>query len=766
MGSGSGEYSDVQTTEWDPSDIVDFVHQEECEMPLRTMFIFILLGILAQAAMASPDQEAPDRPRIGLCLAGGGARGGAHVGVLQVLEELRIPVDYIAGTSIGSIIGGLYASGMTPDAMDSTLSGIDWIELFNDKPERTLTSFRRKEEDRLPYFEFEMGLGVHGFKMPAGFVAGPRLLFLLRRLTLPAHDIEDFNDLPIPFRAVATSLNSGKAVVLDHGTLADAMRASMAIPGAFTPHVIDGETLVDGGILRNVPYAEVKSMGADIVIIMDIGEPLADVDADISLTGILGATVNVAIHSNARESLEQSNENDLLMVPQLDGIGVESFGKMAEASERGRQVANENREWLQQLSLPEAEYQAWWAGVQAKRRTEPIQIASVMVNSPGRVDPRRVRRQVRSKPDSPLDMDVLSQDMARVLRLGDFEFVDYTLESRDDTPARDLVVHTTSKRWGPNYLRFGLSLEGHLDGQTRFAFLVNHRMSQINHLGAEWRNLFSLGSPLSLDSEFYQPLSLNGRFFIAPKVSGLLGQRQRWFTDDLSELVTVKQYRGKLDLGMTLSHWGELRLGAYHGHYWGTIDSKGVTDDEGLGGYQARLIFDMLDNWDFPRHGWALNIVGRMSRDELDAGTEYDRLSMKLRGAASKGRATFLGRLEGGTSFQSSLPFYDRFELGGFTRMSGLERGRLFGDELVTAAAGIQWQVATLNPALGRHLYFGLFGETGQAWQQDDEPSLDDLILGFTAYLGAETLLGPIYFGYGNAEGGFHSFYMFLGRSF
>jgi len=745
---------------------VDILRQEVNDMQRRAMVLLVLLVLMVHGAVAESIKDGPDRPRIGLCLAGGGARGGAHIGVLQVLEEMRIPVDFITGTSIGSIIGGLYASGMAPDAMDSTLSGIDWIKLFQDAPERTTTSFRRKEEDRLPYFDFEMGLGKHGFKMPAGFVAGPKLLFLLRQLTLPAHDIEDFNDLPIPFRAVATSLNSGEAVVIDHGSLADAMRASMAIPGAFTPHVIDGETLVDGGILRNVPYAEVKAMGADIVIIVDIGEPLADVDADISLTGILGATVNVAINANARESLGLSTDQDLLLVPQLDGLGVEEFGRMAEASKRGFEAAHQNREWLQQWSLSEAEYQSWWAGVQAKRRTEPIQIASVLIDSPGRVDPRRVRMQVRSQPESPLDMDVLSQDLTRIFRLGDFEFVDYTLEPHDETPARDLVIHTTSKRWGPNYLKFGLSLAGHLDGETRFAFLLNHRMSQINHLGAEWRNLISLGSPLSLDSEFYQPLSLTGRFFIAPRFSGTHGQRQRWLTEDLSELVTVKQYWGKLDLGMNFSHWGELRLGAYRGHYWGTVDSKGVSDDEGLGGWQARLIFDMLDSWDFPRHGWALNIDSRLSRDDLGAGTEYDRLSVKLRGAVSRGRATFLGRIEGGTSFQSSLPFHDRFELGGFTRMSGLERGRLFGDELATAAAGIQWQVATFNPALGRHLYFGLVGETGQAWQKEDEPSLDDLILGFTTYLGAETLLGPIYLGYGNAEGGFHSFYMFLGRSF
>ncbi len=735
-------------------------------MRVRLVLILAFLAALAPATLASPDQPVPDRPRIGLCLAGGGARGGAHIGVLQVLEELRIPVDYIAGTSIGSIIGGLYAAGMTPDEMDSTLSGIDWNDLFDDAPERNLLSYRRKEEDRLPYFEFEMGISADGLKMPAGFVAGPKLLFLLRRLTLPTIDIDDFDDLPIPFRAAATSLNSGKVVVLDHGTLADAMRASMAIPGAFTPHVIDGETLVDGGILRNVPYEEVKAMGADIVIIVDVGEPLAAMDSDASVTGILAQTVGVAIVANSRASLAQAGDQDVLLVPDLEGIRVEQFESMAEAAACGRTAADRHRDQLRHLSVSEADYQAWWADVRSRRREDAVQIGSVRIDSPGRIDPRRVQMRVRSQPDAPLDLDVLAKDLARVYRLGDFEFVDYNLEPRSDASAHDLVVGTTDKRWGPNYLRFGLTLAGHLNGQTRFALLVNHRMAEINWLGAEWRNQFSLGSPLALDSEFYQPLSLNGRFFVAPRLSGGLSEYRRWIKGDLSDTVGAKQYLGRLDVGMNLSHWGELRFGVYRGHYWGEFEGTGIKEDRALGGWQGRLAFDQLDSWNFPRRGWAVDVIGRVSRNALGGSTDYERLALQARGAVSRGRMTFVGRLEGSTSFQSSLPFDDRFELGGFMRLSGLERGRLFGDDLATAALGVQFQIARLSPTLGGHLYFGLLGEAGQAWQYDDTPTLTDIVPGFTTFLGAETPLGPVYVGYGYAEGGYQSVYVFLGRSF
>ncbi|MDX2454606.1 patatin-like phospholipase family protein, partial [Desulfosarcina sp.] len=442
--------------------------------------IFVIMVTLARVTIANPDQPIPGRPRIGLCLAGGGARGGAHIGVLKVLEEMRIPVDCIAGTSIGSIVGGLYAAGMTPAEMDSTLCGIDWIDLFDDAPDRKLISFRRKEEDHLPYFDFEIGLGSQGLKIPAGFVAGTKLLFLLREITLPTVDIRDFNDLPIPFRAIATNLDSGEVAVIDHGTLADAMRASMAIPGAFTPHVIDGETLVDGGFLRNVPYEEVKAMGADIVIIVDVGTPLGQLDPDPSFTEIFKQTVRVGITANARVSLAQAGEQDILLIPELKGIEIGSFGRMAEAAEQGRAVADQHRGMLQRLSLPEAEYQAWLADVRSRRREKVARIGLIRVESPSRIGRQRVRMQIRSKPDVPLDMNVLSDDLERVFRLGDFEFVDYTLEPGADASVHELVFHTTDKRWGPNYLRLGLALEGHFDGQSRFSFLVYHRMAEIN----------------------------------------------------------------------------------------------------------------------------------------------------------------------------------------------------------------------------------------------------------------------------------------------
>lgn len=246
------------------------------------------------------------------------------------------------------------------------MADIDWFVLFDDSPQRKLINFRRKQEDSLPLFGLEMGFGSKGLKLPAGIVGGQKLVFLLRQLTLHAAPIDDFDDLPIPFRAVASSLNDGSVVVLDHGSIADAMRASMAIPGAFAPHEIDGQILVDGGMLRNVPYDIVKAMGADIIIVEDVTKPPDDIKEDLTLMGVLTQTLELTIQGNALESRKQMSERDVLLLPALTGIGMESFALMAEASERGVAVATEKIKILKGLSIPEAEYEVWRARRQVK----------------------------------------------------------------------------------------------------------------------------------------------------------------------------------------------------------------------------------------------------------------------------------------------------------------------------------------------------------------------------------------------------------------
>jgi len=735
-------------------------------MTHRTARIVVLGLATFLVASAASGQEPATRPRIGLCLAGGGARGGAHIGVLQVLEEMRVPVDCIAGTSIGSIVGGLYASGMSPADMDTVVSSIDWFNVFDDEPPRLLTDFRRKQEDYLPYFDFRMGIGKDGLTMPGGMVSGQKLMLLLRNITLHTSGIDNFDNLPIPYRAVAANLNDGSMVVLGDGTLADAMRASMAIPGVFSPHVIEGETLVDGGILRNVPYDIVKSMGADIVIVVDVTQPPDDLEPGPSLSDVIKQTMKLTIVINSNETLSKMAEDDLLLVPDLTGIGVGDFDRIDETTGPGVVVASENLDWLRQYSLPEVEYEAWRSRIRAGTETDELRIGDIRVASTSRIDERRIFSRIQSQPDSPLDMDLLARDLEHIYRLGEFELVDFAIEPGTEPDTRDLAIRTYDKRWGPNYLRFGAAIEGHLDGRANFSFLMYHRMAAINSLGAEWRNQIILGDRLGLDTEFYQPLTMNGLLFVAPRLNGLVSKRERWLRSDLATTVSGREWQARLDLGLNLLSWGEFRLGAYTGEYSGDLENLAGTLDNSRGGWRGSLIFDKLDDVNFPRSGWGFGLEGRMSREGMGADTEFERLQGRLQGVATTGRVSFNGRLEGGTSFGSALPFEDRFELGGFTRLTGIERGRVFGDDMALATASVYLRLARLNPSIGKHIYLGLAFETGQAWGFDEEPAFGDLLVGGTVFLGLETLLGPFYAGYGLVEGGQESFYLMLGRTF
>ena len=730
--------------------------------------VVLVLAALAPGLAPAADAPEPVRPRIGLCLAGGGARGGAHVGVLKVLEELRIPVDYIAGTSIGSIVGGLYASGYSPDELDSVIVNVDWATVFQDTPPRQQQEFRRKEEDRLPYFGLEFGVNDGSLRLASGLISGQRLNFLLRQLTLHTTGITDFDDLAVPYRAVAADLADGSMVVLDHCSLADALRASMSIPGAFTPVEINGRTLVDGGMVRNLPYDVVKAMGADVVIGVDVGTPVGELSDDQSFLGVIMRTLDLATKTNVAVSRAQFTDADLLMIPEMGRVATASFPLMGEAAERGEEVARANLERLREFSVSEEEYAAWRAHQRAGRQARAIRVGTVGVESSGRVDPRRIAPRIRTRAGEPLDLAVLQEDLTRVYRIGEFQSVDFRLDQAAADSAANLVITAREKPWGPNYMRFGLALADHFDGNATYNLLFYHRRAEVNSLGAEWRNQLALGNRFVVDSEFYQPLNYGSRYFFAPDVNFKADKYKSFDSEGDGVNVDRDAWEVRADLGLTYSIWGEFRFGIYQGRSKGSTEDIAIPyrfdDDEG--GWRARIRFDHLDNVDFPRHGWSLSADARLSRTGLGADIAYDRASCRVLGATTTGRISWLARVEGGTSFNSVLPVYDRYHLGGFTRMSGLEPGQMQGDEYALAVAGTYARIGSLGPPLGGNIYAGLIGELGQTWLADQESVLASQRAGFSAFLGAETLLGPVYLGYGWTDGGDDSVYFYLGHVF
>jgi len=348
---------------------------------------------LPAAGRAAPAQEtAPHRPRIGLVLSGGGALGLAHIGVLKVLEELHVPVDCVAGTSMGAIVGGLYAAGYAPEEIERLAYELPWSKLIEDQPDRRHLPYRRKVDDQTYLTPIQLGLSGGRLRMPSGLIAGHRLGIELRLLTLRVLGSDDFDRLPLPFRAVAADIGNGEMVVLRRGELARAMRASMAVPGVFSPVELDGRLLVDGGVVDNLPVDQARAMGADIVIAVDVGTPMAAKRRPDSIASILSRTTDMLTRVNVERMLPSV---DLLIQPEVRTFGLLDFDQGREILPKGETAARARAVDLARLAVDDGEWQAF---LRRHRRTTPqVRITALSVDPGPGLDQRTIS--TRSRPD-------------------------------------------------------------------------------------------------------------------------------------------------------------------------------------------------------------------------------------------------------------------------------------------------------------------------------------------------------------------------------
>lgn len=745
-------------------------------VPSKAWRVVLVAGALLAAAGLSPvrAQDAgagPDRPRTCMVLSGGGARGAAHVGALRVLDELRVPIDCVVGTSMGAVVGGLYATGMDHDDLEREMLAADWRDLFSDRPPRRDIPFRRKADDNLPFFQFEFGLKRSGLVLPGGLVAGQKLDFLLKVLTLPAADVASFDDLAVPFRAVATDLTDGSRVVLDRGNLADAVRASMSVPGAFTPVRLDGRTLVDGGLVANLPVSVAREVfAAERIVAIDVSLPPDEVENERSVVGVAVQTINILTEQNLREERALLGEADVLLRPDLDDLTSTDFERMEEIRAAGERAAREVADRLRSFAVPEEEYARRLEARNAWRDREerPITIESVEVRGMDRVDARIVTRRIRTEPGDVLDVEVLRRDLARVYRLGDFERVEFRVEEYPEVDHSVLAIEVDEKSWGPNFVRFGMSLQSDFSSRGEFTLLGDFTRTRVNSLGAEWKTRATLGEVNSAFTEFYQPLDHGGYWFVAPQ-----GELVRRSVDVFQADGTVDELRVDLlgagfDLGVQFSNYGELRVGVRRGRVrlknLSQVDA--LTRRIDLGAWRASLVLDRLDNANFPRWGNLFGAELVASRDELSADDAYDRLAVEYLDARSFGKNTIVARFLYGTGMGGTVPSYDLFQLGGFLELSGLRPGALSGSELGLAQLIYYRQIGTLPGALGGGLYVGMSAEAGNVWRSRAESDLGDLRPAGLLWTGVDTVFGPIYAGYGRTDDAQDSFYLAVGFPF
>jgi NTE family protein len=711
------------------------------------------------------------RPKIGLVLSGGGARGLTHIGVLRVLEEMRIPIDYVAATSMGAIVGGLHASGMSATEMERTLATTNWSSLFSDSPPGRELGLRRKEEETRFPLPFEFGVGDGKIKLAKGALTGSNLELLLHEFVRKVDDIETFDQLPIPFRAIATDLETGSEVVFDRGPLHKAMRASMSVPGMFAPAEIDGRILGDGGLVKNLPVDVVRAMGADIVIAVNIGTPLLRRDQLSSAFGVASQMINILTEQNVRGQLALLRPDDILISPDLGELTFGDFDAGPKFIALGREAALAQSPRLAALGVAATQYAMFQAQLAAPAFRPPKVVDFVRIEGTELANPEVLAQQMDTRPGEPFDVDVLHRDLNRLYGRGDIEQIDYRLA--DDGRFRGVVVQVREKSWGPDFLRFGLALDSDLQGETSFNLLFGHKRSWVNSLGGEWDNEVELGRIRRYGTEFYQPLNVGNWLFASAYATAQAVPEYIFLDGNRIAEYDVSSVEAGLDGGTQFGNYGEARLGFRYYRYKARpeVAVPGFPRlDASENGARLLVRWDSLDHPYFPERGnkTRLELFAGRRRISLggtdlgESGVQRGSLETSHALAVERGGLLHLGLRIGGVASDRTDIISD-FNLGGFLNLSGYRTDQATGNYVGFGRAVYYHRVGTL-PVIGRGIYVGGSLEAGNVWPSRSEFERFRLVPAGSVFLAADTKLGPFYLAYGRASHGNQSFYLVLGR--
>ena len=729
---------------------------------IGAMVLALPNSVIAAETAASPKTPAAT-PRIGLALSGGGARGIAHIGVLKVLEELRVPVHCVTGVSMGAVVGGSFASGVPPARLEDTVLKTNWSEVFTDQPPRTEISIRRKQDDYKTLFAPEYGVKDGGLVLPKGILTGVSIEAYFRGLTETAVGIDDFQRLPIPFRAIATDIETGESVVLDRGILAQAMRASMSVPGAMAPVEIGGRLLVDGGIANNLPIDEARKLCAEIVIAVNISTPPLKREQITSALSVSVQLLNFLGKQTVDRQLAGMGPRDVLIAPDLGDISAGSFERSADAIRIGEAAARAMAEQLKRYSLPPDQY----AALRERQTRVPKGLGTVddiRFEGLQRTNPEVLRSLVQSKPGEPLMEDKIGADLRRIYGRGDFESIDYSIMGEPGKPV--MVIQPREKSWGPDYLRFGVGLASDFHGENPFSAMVSYRKTWLNRLGGEWLSEFQVGQTSRVFTEFYQPVEERGRLFVAPYGSYSQTTRPVFDGEEWVAQYNVGDGRIGVDTGLVIGTVGEVRVGALWRHVNANVDiGIPVLPDakNNLAGIRAQLIVDQLDHAFFARSGYYAAATAYAYDESLGSDLNYKRLEGKLNGVMSWGAHTFNITAAGGTALDTDMPAYDTFTLGGPLRLSGYRIDEFSGRQMAFGRLIYYKRTVALPDLIGSGIYVGTSLEAGQMTKRFDGTAPQGTIWSGSVFLGADTFLGPAYFGLGAGEAGRWSLYLLLG---
>lgn len=736
---------------------------------LFRLIAFCILSCIFSAVAA-------DRPKIGLVLSGGGAKGAAHVGVLKVLEAHHIPIDYIAGTSIGAYVGGMYALGYRANEIEALMMKQNWSSGYSDLIPREQLAYREKQNR--DQYNIPLNLGIRDGEMqaPSGVLLGQSMSRLYRNTTGLVPEYSSFNDLAIPFRAVATDLETSRAVILSRGSLVQAMQASATVPGALQPAVIDGKILVDGGIANNMPVDVVKSMGADIVIAVDIGSELVKKDQLNGAVAVLNQLSTMLTQASTERQKQLLTDRDVLIRPNIDLLSTTDFSDMPKALKAGEAAAKRLLPQLQHLEMSAAEYQAY---VQHKKAIsgkwlENVQrpVTQIVYHNDAKVSHSMLTEVLGIKVGDVVDKQQLDDAINRLYSLDKFERVSAEFEDTDE--GRVLTVTTKAKSWGPNYVQLGFNWEDDFSTNSAVTLDLALTLTDLTENGGEWRNELKLGFEKLLATEFYQPLDANQKSYSRARYQYEEKTWDVFNSDVLYYQLDRSSHRADLGIGYNYLPQGILELGltAESGRLSSPV-MEGDIDFTTYGGY-FKLGYDSLDNISFPTSGnrVTLNVFLRDEKynGALVSGPERSlQIQADWKGVVSVRSHSFVGKASYASVDKADDDNFTIYvsDLGGFLNLSGYHKDSLAGAQKLFGAFIYQYDLG--RDALGMKdypLYLGASIEAGNVWGVGEHVALNDLVYAGSLYLGTYTPLGPAALGIGVSDDGEQAMYLFIGKNF
>ena len=737
---------------------------------MRQLLASIILCLCVNPSLAA------ERLKIGVVLSGGGAKGAAHVGVLKILEEHNIPVDYIAGTSIGAYVAGMYSLGYSASEVEAIMMGVNWDSGYSDTIPRNILSYRDKQLRDRYNIPLNIGYNEGQVRAPSGLLRGQTMSQLLRQSTDLVQQFGHFDDLAIPYRAVATDLETSLPVVISHGSMVKAMQASATVPGALQPAQIEGKLLVDGGIANNMPVDVVKAMGADIIIAVDIGSPLVKKDKLDSTIAVLDQLSNFLTNASTEKQKQLLTDKDVLIRPAIDALSTTDFTIMPLALTLGKEAANGQLYKLSSMSVSPEEYAAY---VEAKKAKGKLLMADVrhpineiVFENQSKVSLNLLTETLDIKPGQAVSKDELNEALKRIYSLNKFERVDAEFVEGED--GRILTVTTKAKSWGPNYFQLGFNWEDDFNSESAISFDMAYTMTDLTFNGGEWRNEVKLGIEKLFATEFYQPLDRDQQFFSRARYQ--YDTRDWDLYDNNSRILTFDKKTHTIELGIgynyTLQGMIELGLVAEKGSI---VNDVWLTQDLDFSSYGAyfRFGYDSLDSISFPTSGnrVTLNVYVRNEdfNDSLDDNQNQFSVQIEAdwKGALSVGNHAFVGKASIATNNNDGVNTLHLSELGGFLNLSGYHKDSIMGAHKVFGAFIYQYDLG--RDALGMTdypLYLGWSLEAGNVWDERTDVTLTDLIYASSLYIGTDTSMGPAALGFGITDLGDKSFYLFVGKNF